>query len=80
MRRRLTALIMAVLMLLQLLPVLAVAETVGEIISDVLTAPEIHTVSFLVDGEKIHTVFVQNGGALGILPDSPEYDSRQFEG
>ena len=80
MRRRLTALIMAVLMLLQLLPVLAVAETVGEIISDVLTAPEMHTVSFLVDGEKIHTVFVQDGGALGILPDAPEYDSRQFEG
>ena len=80
MKRRLTALIMAVLMVLQLLPVLAVAETVGEIISDVLTAPEMHTVSFCVDGESVHTVFVQDGSALGVLPDAPEFESRQFEG
>ena len=80
MRKRLTALIMAVLMLLQLLPASVVAETTDEIISDVLTAPESHTVSFWVNGEKIKTVFVQDGSALGLLPDAPEYENLQFDG
>ena len=77
---KLTALMLAVLLMMQLLPVSAVAENPDEIVSDVLTTPVYHTVSFMAEEKEVASLFVNDGSAIGRFPDAPELDGKQFAG
>ena len=71
---------LAVLLMMQLLPVSAAAENPEEIISDVYSAPVYHTVSFTAEGEEIASLFVNDGAAISRLPDAPEVEGKTFTG
>ena len=71
--KRLTALILAILMLVQLCPSVSFAadnssDSQHEVLSEQLGKPVYHTVTFLADGEEVSAVFVADGTAIDELP------------
>ena len=82
-RRRWAAVLTAVLLLLQVLPVyLEGAQPRAENLtpSDTFSLSDYHTVDFVADGEKVDTIFVPDGGTIAELPAAPEVEGMTFTG
>ncbi len=83
--KRLTALVLAFLMLAQLWPGVGFAadnasEDRHEVVSEQLDTPVYHTVTFMADGELVSAIFVADGTEIGELPAAPERSGKAFIG
>ena len=77
--KRAAALILAVLMIIQILPVQA--DTYSDWYQVDTQDPAVyHTVRFVVDGEEISAVSVADGSSLTELPEGPEKSGYRFIG
>ncbi len=79
--KRAVALLLALMMLCQGLPGRAEeASDIYQVVSDELTAPVLHTVRFLAEGEVISTVFVMDGAAVEYIPEAPALPGQRLVG
>ena len=77
--KRAAAMILAVLMMIQLLPVQA--ETYSDWFQvETQETPVYHTVRFVADGEEIASVSVADGSSLSSVPEAPEKSGFVFTG
>lgn len=82
--KRLTAIVLVLLMLVQICPSVGFATDTdaanNEEIIDQLIKPVYHTVIFTVDGEAVATFFVVDGAVVSNLPEAPEISGQSFKG
>ena len=79
--RRVLAMLLAALMIIQALP--AMAETYSDwnqVVSDEIGQPLYHTVRFVADAVEIATLLVADGSEIQELPEAPEKISYSFLG
>ena len=79
--KRLTALIMALLMMVQVMPFTAFAENDGpqSVVSDPVSLDSA-SVTFMDDETQVALKAVKAGETLTSLPDAPEHDDGDFTG
>ena len=77
-KKRFLAILLSVLLLIQALPMNALAA--GVVRSNTLSGDTYHTVDFVVGGDTVATQLVESGAALETLPEAPTQVGYEFTG
>ena len=80
--KRAAAWLMAILMMLQVMPVGAENAPTDwyQVESDEVDTSAFHAVRFMAEGNEVAAVYVANGGLIGQVPEAPEVSGKLFLG